>query len=41
MPDILFAKPRDYRKVTVLMMRGAARAITVLLAVVEESTADK
>jgi putative CocE/NonD family hydrolase len=38
-PNIFFAKPADYRKATVSVVRGGAGASAVLLPVVETSTA--
>nr|WP_235785697.1 CocE/NonD family hydrolase [Sphingomonas sp. PR090111-T3T-6A] len=40
-PNILFAKPSDYRKATVTVVHGAAGASSVLLPIVAGSTAEK
>ena len=40
-PNILFAKPSDFRKATVTVVHGAARASSVLLPIVAESKAEK
>jgi putative CocE/NonD family hydrolase len=40
-PNILFAKPSDYKKATVTVVHGAAGASSVLLPIVAQSTAQK
>jgi putative CocE/NonD family hydrolase len=40
-PNIFFAKPEDYRKATMTVVRGGARSSAVLLPVVTKSTAEK
>jgi putative CocE/NonD family hydrolase len=40
-PNILFAKPSDYKKATVTVVHGAAGASSVLLPIVAQSTAEK
>ena len=40
-PNIFFAKPEDYKKATMTVVRGGTRSSAVLLPVVTKSTAEK